>query len=41
MNYPQAIALAACELAHTLRFPVLIIVAWFIGFAILGPMSTW
>jgi len=41
MTYPQALALAACELAHALRWPALVIVAWFVGFAILGPMSTW
>jgi hypothetical protein len=37
VTYPQAVALAAAELAHALRWPALV----FIGFAILGPMSTW
>ena len=41
MTYPQAVALAAAELAHALRFPALVVVAWFVGFAILGPMSMW
>jgi hypothetical protein len=41
MTYPQAVVVAACELAHALRWPALVVVVWFVGYALLGPMSTW
>ncbi len=41
MTYPRAIALAAYELAHVLRFPALLLVLWLVGFAVLGPLATW
>jgi hypothetical protein len=37
----EAAALAACELAYVVRWPVLAVVAWMIGYAVLGPVFTW
>ena len=41
MTRPVSVALAACEVAHVLRWAALVVAAWFVGYVILGPASVW
>jgi hypothetical protein len=41
MTWPDRIAFAALDLAHALRWPALALAAWFVGYAVFGPVGTW